>query len=90
MEDLGEYFVMVVNIYGCWVESEVVEVLEGLVVSLVLNGCYMCCVLDIFCFFIILNIVSYQWFQDGVVIFLLEGIVFNLIIMENGSYILQM
>ena len=89
-EDPGEYFVTAVNIYGCRVESEVVEVLEGPAVSLVPNGCHTRCAPDTLCLPTIPNIVSYQWFQDGVAIPSPEGTVPNLIIMENGSYTLQM
>ncbi|MEO0726085.1 MAG: PKD domain-containing protein [Bacteroidota bacterium] len=89
-DEAGEYFVTAVNIFGCRSESEVTEVLEGPQVSLVPNGCFTRCAPDTLCLPTIPDVVSYQWYQDGMAIPSPEGTIPNLVIMESGSYTLEM
>ena len=88
--EAGEYFVTAVNIYGCRSESEVTEVLEGPPVSLVPNGCFTRCAPDTLCLPTIPDVVSYQWYQDGMIIPAPEGTIPDLIVTESGSYTLEM
>lgn len=89
-DEAGEYFVTAVNIFGCRSESEITEVLEGPDISLVPNGCHTRCAPDTLCIPTIPDIVSYQWYQDGVAVPAPEGTIPELIIDANGSYTLEM
>jgi gliding motility-associated-like protein len=89
-DEAGEYYVTSVNIYGCRNESEVTEVLEGPDISLVPNGCHTRCAPDTLCLPAIPNVISYQWYLDGVLIPAPDGTIPNLIVDQSGSYTLEM
>lgn len=89
-DEAGEYYVTSVNIYGCRSESEITEILEGPDVSLVPNGCHTRCAPDTLCLPSIPDVVSYQWYQDGMLIPAPEGTIPNLIVDESGTYTLEM
>lgn len=89
-DEAGAYYVTAVNIYGCRSESEVTEILEGPDVSLVPSGCHTRCAPDTLCLPTIPDVVSYQWYQDGVLIPAPDGTIPNLIVDQSGSYTLEM
>jgi len=89
-DQAGEYIVTAINSFGCSSESEVTEIYEGPDISLVPNGCHTRCAPDTLCIPQIPNIVSYQWYQDGMLIPAPDGNIVELIVMESGVYTLEM
>ena len=89
-DEAGEYYVTAINTFGCRAESEIVEVFAGPDISLVPSGCHTRCAPDTLCLPTIPDVVSYQWYQDGMLIPDPEGTVPELIVTESGSYTLEM
>lgn len=89
-DEAGEYYVTAINVFGCRSESEILEINAGPDISLVPSGCHTRCAPDTLCLPTIPNVISYQWYQDGVAIPAPEGDIAELIIDESGSYTLEM
>lgn len=86
----GEYFVRVINDFGCEGESNRIEIVNAPNINSVPSGCHFACVSDTICLPNIPNIAAYQWYQDGIAIPAPQGTVADLIITESGSYTLEM
>lgn len=89
-DEAAVYYATAINEFGCISESESIEILEGPDISLVPNGCHTRCAPDTICMPQIPNVVSYQWYQDGMAIAAPAGTMTELIITEAGSYTLEM
>ena len=86
----GTYHLIAMNAFGCRIESEEVEVLEGPNVNLVPSGCHARCTPDTICLPVIPGIVQYQWYQDGIAIAVPDGNQPQIIIEQGGVYTLEM
>jgi gliding motility-associated-like protein len=82
----GDYTVTAITPFGCEGLSNTITVFPAPDVTLVPDGCHERCAPDEICLPVIPGVVSYQWYQDGVLIPAPEGTVMNYIAEESGLY----
>jgi gliding motility-associated-like protein len=82
----GLYSVTAITPFGCEGESNSIEIFPAPDVTLVPDGCHERCAPDEICLPVIPGVVSYQWYQDGVLVPAPEGTIMNYIVEESGFY----
>lgn len=86
----GNYQARAISAFGCESQSNIIEVLDGPAIDLFPSGCHSRCSPDTICLPVLPDVVSIQWFKDGVSVQGPEGTANNLPIDESGSYSLSM
>jgi PKD repeat protein len=64
-DEAGQFFIRVINEFGCEAKSNPVTILPGPNVAAIPGGCHARCRPDTLCLPLIPNIVSWQWYLDG-------------------------
>ena len=64
-EDPGNYYIRVINEFGCEAKSNTVTILAGPPVGSIPAGCHTRCSPDTLCIPNLPNVVSWQWYMDG-------------------------
>ena len=90
IQEPGEYFVKAINQFGCESESNRITIYPGPDISKIPGGCHTRCSPDTICLPNMPNVVSFQWFLDGVAIPAPEGTVPDLIANQSGDYHVEM
>jgi len=86
----GEYFVRVLNNFGCEGISNSIEIENAPNINAVPDGCHFSCLPETICLPEMPNVIHFQWFKDGQAISAPEGTVKDLEIEEGGIYTLEM
>lgn len=86
----GEYYVQATNEFGCSSESNRLNISEGPRIKNIPSGCHTRCNPDTICLPDMPNVVSYQWYLDGVIIPAPEGMIADYIATESGDYTVEM
>ncbi len=87
----GNYFVTAYNSIGCEGQSNSIEVSKGPDISMVPSGCHERCAPDTICMPSVPNVVTYQWFYEGIEVSDDDnGNMPELIVRQSGSYHLSM
>jgi gliding motility-associated-like protein len=86
----GEYFVRAVNSNGCDRESNRISINAGPDIQRIPSGCLSRCEPDTLCLPNMPTIVDYQWYFEGNPIPAPEGTVADLVVLQSGTYTLEM